>query len=169
MKIDREWEEAEVGMTGNLIAIFVGLATFTTGHDISAVLRGCGDDGTVDSETGREFGVSFNPNVSRSSLVRVEDLASGAGGGPAGGDGAIADGGGEGVVAALGVPGGLEASESMLAKGVEASPRTESRTLTQTSRRSCRGAAAPAAAEVRDAGVKAEDGEAEEAADADEL
>ena len=167
VEIDGEGEEAEVRVTSNLIAILVGLSSFATRHDISAVLRRGGDDCAIDRETGTELRVSFDPDVGRSALVGIEDLARGAGGGPAGGRSTIADCGRERVVAPLCVTGGLKAGECVLTERVEVRPRTLTRT--RTSRRSCWSAAAQTAAEVWDAGGGVDDGESEEAADPDEL
>lgn len=119
VKVDGEGEEAEVWVASNLIAVLVGLSSFAARHDIRAVSRCGGDDSAVNGKTGEESWMSFNPDVSRSTLVGVEDLAGGAGGGPAGSRGAITDCSGQDVVTPLSVTGGLEAGEGVLAERVE--------------------------------------------------
>lgn len=167
VEVDREGKEAEMRVTSNLIAILVGLSSFATRHDVSAVSRSGGDDGAVDRKPRAESWMLFNPDVCRSTSMGVEYLAAGAGSGPAGGRGAIADGGGQYVMTPLCVAGRLKAGEGVLPERVEARPRTL--TLARTSRRSCWSAAAQTAAEVGDAGGEVDDGESEEAPDPDEL
>ncbi len=124
IEVNGEGKESEVRMPGNLITIFVDLPAFAASDDVSAVLGGCRYDCTVDRETGSIFRVILNPNVGRPPVVRVEDLTAGVDGGPACGDGAVADRISEEVVSALCVSGGLDAGECMLAEGVQECPRS---------------------------------------------